>query len=218
VVDQGIGIDPTQLEAVFGLFEQQGRGLDRAQGGLGLGLAIVRNLITQHGGGVRAYSDGHGHGSRFVVTLPPLSHPVPTAAATQPGEARAAPLHGNILLVDDNADAAATLAMGLRLVGFEVRTAADGPTALTLVAEWVPDVALLDIGLPVMDGYELAGLLRARCGPSIRLIALTGYGQRSDRIRAAAAGFDAHLDKPVEFSEVLATLERVLDLHTSAES
>lgn len=211
VVDQGIGIDADMLEAVFGLFEQQGRGLDRAQGGLGLGLAIVRNLVAQHGGKVRAYSDGHGCGSRFVVELPLLGNGTCAPSKKAGVTADATDMHGRILLVDDNTDAASTLAMALRMVGFNVRTAADGLTALRIAEEFCPEVALLDIGLPVMDGYELAERLRKRCGDATKLVALTGYGQRSDRVRATEAGFDAHLVKPVDFSAVLLTLTRMLD-------
>lgn len=216
IADHGIGIDPDLLESVFGLFEQQGRGMDRAQGGLGLGLTIVRNLVMQHGGNVHAHSDGRGLGSRFVVELPLLGTEVCEPAHEEVAVQDAPDMHGNILLVDDNIDAAATLAMALRLVGFDVRTAGDGMTALALVGDFRPDVALLDIGLPVMDGYELARQLRVRCGSAVGLVALTGYGQRSDRERAEACGFDAHLVKPVDFADVLTTLTHMLNLRTAA--
>ncbi len=209
VTDQGIGIDPDMLEEVFGLFEQQGRGLDRAQGGLGLGLTIVRTLVTQHGGRVRAYSDGHGRGSRFVVQLPLLRMDSCKPVVEEAKPPNTPVMQGNVLLVDDNADAVATLAMALRMVGFDVRTAGDGVTALRLLSDFHPDVALLDIGLPVMDGYELARRVRKRYGDA-RLVALTGYGQRSDRLRATESGFDAHLVKPVDFADVLKTLSHLL--------
>lgn len=215
--DQGIGIDPDMLETVFDLFEQQGRGLDRAQGGLGLGLAIVRNLVLQHGGKVHAHSDGRGLGSRFVVELPLLSTEARETAHDEPALSIPPDMHGNILLVDDNSDAAATLAMALRLVGFDVRTAGDGLAALGLLDDFEPDVALLDIGLPVMDGYELAGKLRERCGRTIRLVALTGYGQPADRLRAETSGFDAHLVKPVDFTDVLTTLTHMLGAPTATK-
>ena len=210
VIDQGMGIDPGMLEGVFTLFEQQGRGIDRAQGGLGLGLAIVRNLVAEHGGRVHAHSDGVGRGSRFVVDLPLATGErcMPTAVASVAMDTAGG--GGRVMLVDDNADAAATLAMALRMVGYDVRTAGDGLAALRIAGEFHPDAALLDIGLPVMDGYELATRLRERCGDATRLIALTGYGQRSDRLRAHQAGFEAHLVKPVEFGEVHRTLEQLL--------
>ncbi|MBA2239295.1 MAG: response regulator [Lysobacter sp.] len=214
VVDRGIGIDPQMLEGIFEMFQQQERGLDRSQGGLGLGLAIVRNLVVQHGGHVEALSEGHGQGSCFVVELPIEAAPVRHIAsgdieAPAPGHTPAA-----VLVVDDNADAASTLASVLRYAGFAVRTAGDGLSALRMAAEFRPDAALLDIGLPVMDGYELARRLRAEYGSGIRLVAITGYGRESDRLLAEAAGFDAHLVKPVD----LAMLDRLLaDLVGTAE-
>lgn len=211
VADEGIGIDSHMLEAVFDLFEQQSHGLDRAQGGLGLGLAIVRSLVVQHGGQVRVSSQGQGRGSCFTVELPRLSDEVCERRALAPAAAARVPMRGRILLVDDNADAASTLAKALQASGFEVRTAGDGPEALRLATGFRADVALLDIGLPVMDGYELAGLLRELWGEPTRLVALTGYGQESDRLRARDAGFDAHLVKPVEWPLLERTLHGLLD-------
>lgn len=212
ISDHGIGIDPGMLESVFELFEQQGRGIDRAQGGLGLGLAIVRNLVAEHGGSVRAQSDGVGRGSRFVVELPLASAGVGAAVEHRRATDAVATAEGRILLVDDNTDAASTLAMALRMVGFDVRTAGDGMTALRIAGEFQPDAAVLDIGLPVMDGYELARQLRECRGDAIRLVALTGYGQRSDRLRATQAGFEAHLVKPVDFVQVHRTLDSLLGI------
>lgn len=197
VVDRGIGIEAEQIESVFELFEQQGRGIDRAQGGLGLGLAIVRNLVQLHGGSVRVHSAGAGQGSRFTVELPlAAGAPQPTAASIP---ARAQPRgRGKVLLVDDNFDALTTLAMALEMAGYEVRTAADGFEALQVAAGFGPDVAVLDIGLPGMSGYELAPRLQQASAFPLRLIAVTGYGQATDRQRTAAAGFHTHLVKPVD--------------------
>ncbi|MDQ3289247.1 MAG: ATP-binding protein [Pseudomonadota bacterium] len=206
VIDQGIGIDPSMLEGVFEMFEQQERGLDRSQGGLGLGLAIVRNLVVQHGGRVEALSEGQGHGSRFVVELPLVTCASQHAGGAEVEASESGHMRGTVLVVDDNEDAASTLASVLRYAGFEVRTASEGLSALRIAAEFRPDAALLDIGLPVMDGYELARRLRAEYGAGIRLVAITGYGRDSDREQAARAGFDMHLVKPVDLN----VLERTL--------
>lgn len=207
VLDRGIGIDPAKLESIFELFEQQAHGIDRAQGGLGLGLAIVRNLVQLHGGSVRAENRDDGPGSRFTVELPALAA-VPVGRA----EPLAKPFERvggrRLLLVDDNVDAAVTLAMALEMVGYEVRTAFEGPGALRVASEFQPEAAVLDIGLPGMDGYELAGALRDAASGPVRLIALTGYGQPEDRIRTAAAGFDAHFVKPVDFAALCDELKR----------
>jgi signal transduction histidine kinase/CheY-like chemotaxis protein len=211
VRDEGIGIDAGLLEEVFGLFHQEGRGLDRAQGGLGLGLAIVRNLVLLHEGNVEAHSEGPGHGSTFVVELPicPSDHPVPAVSGA---DGRLATGHGaqpawRILLVDDNADARETLAQALVTLGHAVASAADGFEALGLAETFAPDVALLDIGLPVMDGYELADRLRHRdATAAITLVAVTGYGQPEDKARARTAGFDAHFVKPVDLQKLLAKI------------
>ncbi|HEY5613318.1 MAG TPA: ATP-binding protein [Lysobacter sp.] len=211
VADQGMGIDPGMLEAVFVLFEQQGRGIDRAQGGLGLGLAIVRSLVALHGGRVRAHSAGIGRGSRFIVELPFAPAVESAAVPRAPSVAVAVPADSaRILLVDDNADAVGTLAVAFELMGFSVGIASDGAAALQCARRFQPAVAVLDIGLPGMDGHELARRLREEHGTSIRLIALTGYGQSSDRERSRDAGFDAHLVKPVDFCELHQTLERLL--------
>ena len=209
VRDQGIGIEAGLLEDIFGLFHQQGRGLDRAQGGLGLGLAIVRNLVLLHGGTVEAFSDGPGLGSSFVVELPVCesdhrAHEKP--GTKHAGLAADAEQGLRILLVDDNADARETLALALSAVGHHVTTATDAFEALKLVDATQPDIAVLDIGLPVMDGYELADRLRQRDGPAVALIAVTGYGQPEDKARAHTAGFHAHLVKPVDLNLLMATI------------
>jgi signal transduction histidine kinase len=207
IEDQGIGIEPRLLDRVFERFMQAPQGLDRAAGGLGLGLAIVKSLVQLHGGSVRALSDGLGRGSTFVVELPFHDGPVQSAPTGPQPVIRSR--SARILVVDDNRDAAELLGDVLASFDYEVAIAHDGPSALALVDSFAPQVAILDIGLPVMDGYELAGALRARIAP-IQLIAVTGYGQASDRERALAAGFAAHLTKPVTIARVQETLARLL--------
>ncbi len=199
VRDPGMGIEPAMLDRVFDLFEQQGRIIDRARGGLGLGLAIVRNLVELHGGSVHAESPGAGQGSQFVVVLPLVTA---LRAGVVPAPAlpdHTAAEHKRILLVDDNVDALNMLALALSQQGHEVETAADAEDALRRAGEFQAEVAILDIGLPRMDGYALAGQLRRLPGwEETRFIALTGYGQPSDRARSSAAGFHQHVVKPVD--------------------
>jgi len=202
VRDDGTGIAPEMLPRVFDLFAQETQGIDRPVGGLGLGLAIVKNLVTLHHGTVEARSSGRGQGSEFVVRLPTA----PVVVDTVPQRERPTRMVGRplrVLVVDDNEDAARTLADALRALGHTVRVAYDGPSALHLATAFRPDVALMDIGLPVMDGYELAQQFQRR--PELtrtRLIALTGYGQENDRRRSAQAGFAEHLVKPVDIEIV----------------
>lgn len=196
VEDGGKGMSAELLPRVFDLFVQSEQPLDRQMGGLGLGLSIVRTLVKMHQGTVRAESPGLGQGSTFTVMLPAAGAgaPMPVVTATRaPTMARAA---GRILVVDDNADAAETLAVLLGRAGYDVQSHADGPEALAGFETFRPGLAILDIGLPSMDGYELARRLRAR-DASLRLIALTGYGQERDRARALAGDFDEHMVKPV---------------------
>jgi len=207
VRDQGIGIPADLVPRVFDLFVQGGQSPARSQGGLGLGLAIVRNIMELHGGTATVASDGPGRGSEFRLRLPAaVEAPAPAGLAETPaGPAPAAGL--SVLIVDDNEDAAVMLTVFLELRGHRVRSAAGAVAALRLLAEEPAEVALLDIGLPDMDGYELASRIRGdRRLDSVRLVAVTGYGQASDRQKAEAAGFDAHLVKPVD----TAVLERVL--------
>ncbi len=210
VKDNGIGIAPEVLPKVFDLFVQAERTLDRPQGGLGIGLALARNLVDLHGGTIAAHSDGPGKGSEFVARLP-LS-PTRSTPADAPAAGAPAPARRRsglrILLVDDNLDAVDVLAEALRSFGHEVVVAHDGPEALTLARDFRPHTALLDIGLPVMDGYELAAALRKAqgCEP-LRLIALTGYGQDADKARSHGAGFDVHLVKPIDLDAVAALLD-----------
>ncbi|MCW7541570.1 ATP-binding protein [Aquabacterium sp. A7-Y] len=210
VEDQGAGIAPELLPHVFDLFVQGEQALDRRTGGLGLGLAIVKTLVTMHGGTVAACSDGPGQGSCFVVRLPALQAELP-AAASELQPAAAGPAAGRILVVDDNLDAAESLALALRDAGYEVRTEADAAAALLALDVFDAQLAVLDIGLPEIDGYELARRLRAdprRAG--LRLVALTGYGREPDRARALQARFDEHLVKPVSIERLLAVFDQLL--------
>ena len=215
VRDNGVGIAADVLPRVFDLFVQGGQLIDRAEGGLGLGLTIVRSLTERHGGTVSAYSDGPGKGSEFVVRLPlaraQMATPPPASDAHSELTAGQSPgLH--VLIVDDNVDAAEMLAYALGLDGHHTRVAHDGPQAIRLAIAERPAVAFLDIGLPVMDGYELASRLREIPGlEKIRLVAVTGYGQDSDRQRSTAAGFHRHLVKPVDLDHVHAVLEGLME-------
>ena len=207
VRDEGIGMEPELSAHVFELFAQAKRSSDRSQGGLGLGLALVKNLVELHGGGVACESPGLGQGSSFIVTLPLMraaaQHAAETPAAAQAGQAR--PLR--LLVVDDNVDAAATLAMLLEVCGYEVMVENDSLRALERALRECPDACLLDIGLPEMDGNELARRLRAdqRTRPAL-LVAITGYGQEQDRRAALEAGFDHHMVKPVDLDRLAAIL------------
>jgi PAS domain S-box-containing protein len=211
VRDTGIGMTAEVLPRIFELFMQEKQSLDRAQGGLGIGLSLVRSLVERHGGVVSAHSDGPGRGSELVVRLPAAraaraAEAAPAPPAT-PKPTALPPRAERILVVDDNEDGAEMLALALRGKGYQTHVAHDAPTALSVAAELLPDVAFLDIGLPVMDGYELATRLRKLPGLSgIRLIALTGYGAEEDRRKAREAGFDQHLVKPVAIDVIDATL------------
>ncbi|MFL6214182.1 MAG: PAS domain S-box protein [Blastocatellia bacterium] len=200
VRDTGAGIAADLLPHVFDLFRQADRSLDRSQGGLGVGLTLVRRLLELHGGSVEAFSEGPERGSEFVVRLPSLARQIEVgraASVIQSDELAAAPCR--ILVVDDNVDSAESIALLLELNGHQVRMAHDGPTALEVAGSFRPEVIVLDIGLPGMDGYEVAR--RLRNDSAIRealLIALTGYGQDEDRQQSLAAGFDHHLVKPID--------------------
>ena len=213
VRDNGIGMPAPLVPAVFDLFVQGPRAFDRSHGGLGLGLAIVRSLVTLHGGSVAAASDGPGRGSEFTVRLPLSKAARPGVAGgegTVPQAARS-PVRGTrVLVVDDNPDAADALAEALRIGGYDVRTANDGVQALAIAATFRPEVALLDLGLPVMDGYELCERLRnAPETRGTRVVALTGYGHAAHRERSRATGFDEHLVKPVDIGTVHEILRRL---------
>jgi len=211
VEDEGSGISADLLPRVFDLFSQGEQAIDRRAGGLGLGLAIVKVLVRLHRGSVSAESAGPGRGSRFVVRLPAADAPAltpPLQDAPLPAARRSA----RILLVDDNRDAIEMLGALLRDAGHEVQSAADAPGALSAIDAVLPELALLDIGLPGMDGYQLAARLRAdpRCA-GMRLVALTGYGRQPDRERALAMQFDEHLVKPVAAERLLDVVERLLN-------
>ena len=209
VRDEGIGLDPPMAERVFDLFAQAQTGLDRAKGGLGIGLSLAQRLTELHGGSIRVQSKGLGHGAEFVVTLPRAGALAPVAeqtaddapATTGPGTLT------RVLLVDDNVDATRALALLLDQAGFAVVTAHDGGEALERAAEMQPDIVLLDLGLPVVDGYRVAETLRARAGGEVPLlVAISGYGQPDDRRRSKGVGFDHHLVKPVDCAELIALM------------
>ena len=211
VRDDGIGIAPKMLPKIFDLFVQAERRMDRSQGGVGIGLTLVRRLVELHGGTVEAHSLGLELGSEFVVRLPinhaPSIKPAPDAERNGHVELP----RRRILVVDDNQDAANSLAVLLRLIGQEVQTAYTGATALAKAVDFLPSLVLLDIGMPGMDGYQVARHLR--CNTTLQrviLVALTGWGQEEDRQRSKEAGFDYHLVKPVDpdtLEEMLATLQ-----------
>jgi len=201
VRDSGVGMAPELVESAFEIFKQGSQSLDRPHGGLGVGLTLVQRLVQLHGGKVEARSEGPGKGSEFVVRLPLRHEPAIVDAASlsqEDGKHTGAPRR--VLVVDDNQDAAHALRLLLETDGHEVMVAADGAAGLALAREHRPDVVLLDIGLPTLNGYEIA--TRIRADPALKdtmLVAVTGYGQMHDRARASASGFDHHLVKPVEF-------------------
>jgi two-component system CheB/CheR fusion protein len=207
VRDTGIGIPKDVLPKVFDMFMQVDRATNRSQGGLGIGLTLVRSLVELHSGSVSAQSDGPGTGSEFVVRLPLAKAEAKSQRPHEPlAPARALPFR-RILVVDDNVDSAATLGMLLKFLGADVQTANDGRAALDAIGKYKPDVVLLDIGMPGMDGFEVAKQIRTHNEfDNITLIALTGWGQEDDRRRTREAGFDHHLVKPADISALQALL------------
>jgi CheY-like chemotaxis protein/two-component sensor histidine kinase len=217
VRDNGIGIPPEMLSSVFDLFTQVDHSLDRAQGGLGLGLTLVRSMVEMHGGSVAASSEGLGRGSEFIVRLPAwqavqttgvevVAEGLPSGGITEPA-GRPAPPGRKVLVVDDNVTWAQSLAMLLTLEGHEAQVVHDGPTALKAVSEKPHDVVFMDIGLPEMSGYDVARRIREQ--PTlgkIMLVAITGYAEDEARKRSREAGFDYHLVKPVDPDSILALL------------
>jgi len=201
VRDNGLGVEPEMLPRIFDPFVQGPRPIDRSPGGLGIGLTLVRMLVELHGGRVEARSDGIGRGSEFTVTLPILRRTT-AAPARASAPAPAPPASGRpvrILLVEDNPDAAESYALLFGVAGHDVRVARDGLAALRAAEEFVADVAFVDVGLPGIDGYEVARRLRTLSGwANAVLIALSGYGRSEDKAMARDAGFDHHLTKPVE--------------------
>jgi two-component system CheB/CheR fusion protein len=212
VRDSGAGIEPELLPVVFDLFTQDDRHPKAAQAGLGVGLTLVRRLVEMHGGSVSVFSEGPGRGSEFIIRLPvfaELQHP---ESRIRQATAKAAGRLLSILVVEDNTEAGKSMAMVLRLWGHEVRVVRDGPAALEAVSQEPPEVVLLDIGMPGMDGYEVAKRLRQQ--PKLKqvlLIALTGYGKDEDRWRSREAGFDIHLLKPVSTEELRRVLSNLPD-------
>jgi len=216
VQDSGVGIPPPMLAQVFEPFTQLDRSLERAQGGLGIGLALAKRLVGMHGGSIEAYSEGPGKGSRFVVRLPISTHQSVPRPAVLEGRGPAAARGGQrVLVADDNYDSATSLSMLLNDAGYETRTAGDGAQALETADEFRPDIALLDIGMPKLNGYELARRIREQdWGRGVLLIAVTGWGGADHRRQTSEAGFDHHLTKPVD----PAALTRLLvSLQTEAD-
>jgi signal transduction histidine kinase len=205
VRDEGVGLAPDMISRVFDLFSQAERTLDRSQGGLGIGLTLVRRLVELHGGTIEATSEGVGRGSSFRVQIPLASAPQPARRSQTPMIDHAGQRFHKVLLVEDNDDIRETLGMLLEHSGFEVSLANDGPSGVAEAERAAPDAALVDIGLPGFDGYEVARRLRSSM-PKLMLVALTGYGQPDDRRRSAEAGFDAHLTKPVDIDVLTSML------------
>jgi PAS domain S-box-containing protein len=202
VRDDGVGMTPDLLASAFDLFVQGTRALDRAQGGLGIGLTLVRTLVKMHGGSVQAFSEGPGQGCELVVRLPLAS--AGEASPSTPASAKRGDKDAvlRVLVVEDNADTAAVLGQLLRLLGHQVTLAHDGPTALAAAATAPPDLVLLDIGVPGMDGYAIAAGLRASGHTRAALVAVTGYGRDEDFRRSREAGFDHHLVKPIDLPQL----------------
>ncbi len=212
VRDNGIGIPSERLPMIFNLFAQLDRRSDHAQSGLGIGLALVRRLVEMHGGSVTAHSAGSSQGSEFVIRLPLLLAPQLCAdagrQAAEPNLVSGVPRR--ILIADDNVDALESLARVLQLGGHVVFSASNGSLALERAEEHQPDVALLDVGMPLLDGYEVARRIRAQpWGKNLTLIAVTGWGQDSDRRRSREAGFDSHLVKPLDLDALTALLAQL---------
>jgi signal transduction histidine kinase/CheY-like chemotaxis protein len=207
VRDNGIGIPPESQAEVFKMFAQLKPAIDRSEGGLGIGLALAKGLVDLHGGSIEVASDGLGRGSEFTVRIPITRAAVSPApgtceAASDPGTRKC-----ELILADDNADALQSLAMLLEMEGHTVRVASDGSTAISLAQQKMPDVMLLDIGMPGLNGYEVASKVRSLPeGDGVMLIALTGWGQPADRARASDAGFDHHLTKPIDHDELAGLL------------
>ncbi len=206
VKDTGIGIPPEHLRSIFDMFAQVPTSLDRASGGLGLGLTLVRSLVELQGGSVSASSAGKGRGSVFTVRLPLASSVPASVEAARPGPAPAPSPAERVVIIDDNDEVREMLAEALRFEGYAVEPAADGPEGLSRILSARPSAALVDIGLPGMDGYEVARRARDALGDSLVLVAMSGYGQAEDRARAAQAGFNTHLTKPASVEQIQAAL------------
>lgn len=207
VGDNGRGIDAPALKSLFDLFYQADRNLDRSEGGLGIGLSIVNKLVEMHGGRVTAYRAGLGKGSEFIVRLPVIQH-TPPAVAEPPSAVAAKTTATRILVVDDNRDSAASMAMLLEMEGHKVFQAHDGRQAVEIALRESPAVVFLDIGLPYMDGYQACTAMREGGLTDALIVAMTGYGQDEDRRRSAEARFDAHHVKPVDPAAIWELLAR----------
>ncbi|MGE0161260.1 MAG: ATP-binding protein [Gemmatimonadales bacterium] len=220
VTDTGIGMPPEKIPSAFEMFSQVADPVAQVPGGLGIGLSLVKSLVEKHGGTVGATSEGPGRGTQFVARLPLLVETTPAHAALSDGavtEPSAAVATGRVLVVDDNVDAATTLAAMLALSGYETEVTHDGTSAVAKAARYAPSVILLDIGLPDMDGYEVCRAIRGQpYGHDMRIVAVTGWGSAEDRERSAEAGFDAHLVKPVSPTIVLQTLGGLLGAASEA--
>ena len=193
--DTGVGIDPAVLPGIFGMFVQAEQSPGRVRSGLGIGLALAKRLIELHEGSIEARSDGTGTGASFIVRLPLLAEAPVHVSSAAPTRAAG---RCRVLVAEDIPDAAEMMRLMLGYMGHDVRVAADGVQALDIARQFDPDVVLLDIGMPRMDGYEAARQIRAALGPRVVLVALTGWGQEQDQRRAYAAGFDHHVTKPAE--------------------
>jgi len=207
VTDNGIGIRQEALGSVFDMFSQQEDVIDRSEGGLGIGLGLVKGLVELHGGSVSAQSQGYGKGSTFTVVLPCLSNNLPQKIGERSGADTRMTAHLRILIADDNADLVDVLTDFLELMGHTPITASNGHDALVIAEKELPDVAILDIGMPILNGYQVAQAIRSeRWGQDITLIAATGWGNERDQQLASAAGFDLHLTKPFSMEKLQATL------------
>ena len=211
VRDNGIGVSESLSKSVFELFVQAEQTLDRSAGGMGLGLPLVKMIVTAHGGTIELHSEGEGMGSEFIIRLP-LSDVEPR------GEARVLPKIATdfkLLLIEDNDDIRRILARSLQLKGIQVETAADAVNGLKLLESFCPDIVVVDIGLPDINGYEVAKLIRSGDFGDVVLIAVTGYGRSEDKAKAEAAGFDLHLVKPINPTDLL---ENISNYYTGSES
>ena len=211
VIDDGVGIDPDRIGTIFELFAQAENAIGRAQGGMGIGLALVRNLLQLHGGSITAKSDGVGKGSEFVISFP-LAIPRETAVAAERRVTMVGSSDGHprrIVIVEDNADVRELLRLKLRRLGHTVDAVADGPAGVSAIVSVKPDLALVDIGLPGIDGYEVAAQVRQFLGPDVVLVAVSGFGQPEDKRRAMEAGFDEHITKPADVTDIENLLARL---------
>jgi CheY-like chemotaxis protein len=211
VTDDGVGIAPDRIGTIFELFAQAENAIGRAQGGMGIGLALVRNLLHLHGGSITATSDGIGKGSQFAVRFP-IAAPREDALEPERRTVQRASSDGHprrIVIVEDNADVRELLRLKLHRLGHSVDAVADGVAGVTAIVESKPDLALVDIGLPGLDGYEVATQVRQSLGPGVVLVAVSGFGQPEDKRKALEAGFDEHITKPADVTDIENLLARL---------